>query len=893
MEEQSPSSNPSSKFPGVLRPHRKPLLKSETYFSLVRILSLCDDHPHLWQLAPKLPPQEKNPDSNISKVGRGDRVELGSVHGDTLTEKSQAHDQILACLISESGGVGETKAAIEDQGFSKTKLAAVHEIESIMGLDEDEDLLMQDGSFIHKVMELDHVMKMDNTLSVDDYQSDGIVVRKEGCVDIQPVNAEGRLVSEQQVQEEGHPHDVSDPLGLLSGEGGTFGALAASYQNGAKLKKIDLDKPICDSSTMVSPNCVVVNGEVEEGGIDGELVAGERLSILHSEHAGVLQGEKVDEKQLANEAIPGMLNEKKVDEKQLASDSIAGSRRQTSTKTTTMRNQSLSREINETTKDTFCSTSLDRVQNVDLGKGTGNKHEVGKLMLPNRKTVVYDDLLFDEGPKMWENEDLCSDKGPKNKSKIAERKKNGRGREVGEVKCKHLKMSVAKSDVRPAEPFPSSLALPLGTSSQDLTGSQGAASQEKDASPSKNKKRGPPSDSQKLKRKQNKRKKRAEKNKELGVKRLKLQPFVKQKPVEICRHYMLGKCWESEKCKFSHDAIPLTKSEPCKFFVRGACMKGDDCLRDHELSKYPCDNFKSTGYCSRGQKCLFSHKLLPNGDVSTASSVNPNSSVLTRTVDSKKKLDMVAHLHQSGGTATVPTVVFSTKIEEAPGKTVFNEPVIVPTFKLSLGGSSHTDQPSPGTIGDLNSALKVTPQAVRPKGINFLSFGKSPLEFSAAKKSSVSPVTLDDASKAPLLNKSSLLQQNPGVKPGMNDMAQKSDHIAASGIVNPFSLGATSAVDGNRYVQCHLPSSSGHDVASTGQGSNIALDKNQSLSAVPPGLASSPFGSGQSSDHIALLQLKNVPKSTQEAVMSTMSFASKLESAMKKKQKETGFGSMS
>lgn len=38
------------------------------------------------------------------------------------------------------------------------------------------------------------------------------------------------------------------------------------------------------------------------------------------------------------------------------------------------------------------------------------------------------------------------------------------------------------------------------------------------------------------------RKKRAEKNRELGVKRLKLQPLQKPKPVAYCRHYLNGKC---------------------------------------------------------------------------------------------------------------------------------------------------------------------------------------------------------------------------------------------------------------------------------------------------------------------------------------------------------------
>jgi hypothetical protein len=38
-------------------------------------------------------------------------------------------------------------------------------------------------------------------------------------------------------------------------------------------------------------------------------------------------------------------------------------------------------------------------------------------------------------------------------------------------------------------------------------------------------------------------------------------------------------------------------------------MKGDDCPFDHQLSKYPCDNYVK-GFCSRGDACMFSHKVL-------------------------------------------------------------------------------------------------------------------------------------------------------------------------------------------------------------------------------------------------------------------------------------------
>ncbi|PWA78915.1 zinc finger, CCCH-type [Artemisia annua] len=54
-----------------------------------------------------------------------------------------------------------------------------------------------------------------------------------------------------------------------------------------------------------------------------------------------------------------------------------------------------------------------------------------------------------------------------------------------------------------------------------------------------------------------------------------------EKKISICGHYMNGKCHEGEKCKFSHNTIPLTKSKPWCHFARYACMKGDYCPYDH------------------------------------------------------------------------------------------------------------------------------------------------------------------------------------------------------------------------------------------------------------------------------------------------------------------------
>uniref|UniRef100_A0A7N0TVY1 C3H1-type domain-containing protein n=2 Tax=Kalanchoe fedtschenkoi TaxID=63787 RepID=A0A7N0TVY1_KALFE len=122
----------------------------------------------------------------------------------------------------------------------------------------------------------------------------------------------------------------------------------------------------------------------------------------------------------------------------------------------------------------------------------------------------------------------------------------------------------------------------------------------------KEKKRG---GSSKEKRKLQKRKKRKEIDKKLGVKRMKLPPALMPKAVKVCQHFLKGRCLKGDKCTFSHDATPLTKSEACVHFARNNCLKGDACPYDHQLGKYPCNNYASQGFCNRGNGCLFSHEI--------------------------------------------------------------------------------------------------------------------------------------------------------------------------------------------------------------------------------------------------------------------------------------------
>ncbi|KAH9298126.1 hypothetical protein KI387_029808, partial [Taxus chinensis] len=128
-------------------------------------------------------------------------------------------------------------------------------------------------------------------------------------------------------------------------------------------------------------------------------------------------------------------------------------------------------------------------------------------------------------------------------------------------------------------------------------------------------KRGPLTAERKLKKKIVKMKKKALKDKQLGIKRLNLAPVTKPKPVILCKFYMKGRCAQGQECPFSHDAVPITKSEICKYYLNHHCLKGDECPFSHDLSTFPCKFYHTKGGCLDGDACRFSHKPITERDL--------------------------------------------------------------------------------------------------------------------------------------------------------------------------------------------------------------------------------------------------------------------------------------
>ncbi|XP_075308728.1 uncharacterized protein LOC142370165 isoform X2 [Odontesthes bonariensis] len=77
----------------------------------------------------------------------------------------------------------------------------------------------------------------------------------------------------------------------------------------------------------------------------------------------------------------------------------------------------------------------------------------------------------------------------------------------------------------------------------------------------------------------------------------------------ICRHFLRGRCIKANDCQLDHvqghnDLI----KDVCKFYVQGACSKGESCPYMHK--SFPCKFFHRKGKCFQGEDCKFSHEPL-------------------------------------------------------------------------------------------------------------------------------------------------------------------------------------------------------------------------------------------------------------------------------------------
>ncbi|WOL03014.1 hypothetical protein Cni_G11734 [Canna indica] len=281
-------------------------------------------------------------------------------------------------------------------------------------------------------------------------------------------------------------------------------------------------------------------------------------------------------------------------------------------------------------------------------------------------------------------------------------------------------------------------------------------------------KRGPLTEERKAKKKKAKRRKRAEKEREQGVRRLKLKPVVKPKVVKICNYYLVGRCQQGDMCKFSHDATPVTKSQPCKYFACDSCLKGDDCPFDHQLSKYPCHNIQSKGSCHRGDRCKFSHKIPPveGSSITVASNLVSSITAEKLNVDKLKSMNKEpANVSSLAKNTTSTTAFVLPKKLEGNSMRTAEEPMRIPngihfisfgnglsesmkrtTDNLLLEKHGCNEQSPQKTFADKNKNADVSSEKSLPKLQSEFSFSFSSMktfsgDYLKSRSSSSAPVT--------------------------------------------------------------------------------------------------------------------------------------------------------
>ncbi|XVF35039.1 hypothetical protein REPUB_Repub18cG0110800 [Reevesia pubescens] len=881
MEEpQEPGSGLGTPF--SFPPHRRSHLRSGTYRNLVRLVSLCYGDSPLATAPPIIPlPQTPDNGSNRGELGGDDVEEPG--------ELIVPDNREPANMVAQEGKVvdgGFEGAVFGDRGFSDTQMV-VDEIEQIMRIDEGQDLLNQNDLMVNSSMEgtgfqdgelgreqmlmteLENIMKGNedcdkssncSTASSDQNQGDnyvGVLMNNQEDHNERPlvVMEESGTVGQAQVDMEGVNQKIIEAFGCSSNGSLTVEVSKSSekVEEQSSLlmtnalhekieiqqKEMELEKLVCSNDKIPCPSQIVEDGEVEEGEIFGDF-------------------------QLFNESVDILLDNAVVSEKKIEEKQVSGG----------------------TFDDKHLHCNEESAANNKDSEFTSFNTYVAQIA----NTLTEGEL---EGSK---RDQMVSELGRMHR-------KEGGG--------KILKQSGSIKQV--------------------------IKSKEKNDAGVCNKKRQSPSPADKKeKKKKNKRKKRAEKNRQLGVKRLKLQTVLKPKPVTYCRHYLKGRCHEGEKCKFSHDTVPLTKSQPCSHFARHSCMKGDDCPFDHQLSRYPCSNYVTKGFCCRGDDCLFSHKMSPEGDVASLSNARELQLKPSLQGDSDMRLNISRASHKSVAAPSCSARAFSQKskiqiVAETPTKTpdpackgvnslfvskssmgessklnqgssaqkmyesgrlgvqsnqstlVVNSPFASKPFltessKFSRGSSSQkmnasgrlgiqANESESGTIQNVNDSPNRKPDVI-PRGINFLSFGK--------------PSLVDSTSKVSLaLNRADEYKQHPSENEG--DRGKYSNQTTQS----------TSSKDQKRTLQAQLPLginlhslgkpgnpgsnvqtslASGSDNVNNGslQKSSYATDTQHNSSAISYKLPVSPQTSGQSSERFAH---KNTPNSTQKALISTLAVA--------------------
>ncbi|KAM7519646.1 hypothetical protein LguiB_018608 [Lonicera macranthoides] len=717
-------------------PHRRRPLKSKTFCTFVQILSHCSNHSRAVEAVPEEPKLDNRRSELVQVIGRDELVGHNHIESENL-------------LVGKELLVDETREVVGRTDNCSTELA------QIAGHDESVD---------------DNPMESENLL-VDDNR------------EIMGSQVEGLSNSQMEI-------DGLDHMNLVEGN------KELAHDNNIKF-----DNPLAGKDHYGSNDVELIDNQEDQfkfpeldmeefGPLDGDMIAGTsksnedkgKKSPLVEIDEGEIQSKEKELEKLLSSSHRSSADEKEIEEGEIEGD--AGG-------------------VYGDLMDFLLEddTSLEE-QRVKMG-------QISQGIVIDKEELTADELQrgyeekIDNVSKSTEDELRESNINMvESKSKTARNKKPA---------------SQAKESNGPENSL-ENLALPSGflgrnetenkvtAFTQEDTGTKskkrrrdpqtaGKKEKEKDAgTKSKKSRRDPQTAGKKEKEKRKYRIRRAEENRKAGVKRMTIPPRVpKPKKVEICRHHLYGRCNEGEKCKFSHDAVPLTKSVPCNHFARNSCMKGDKCQYDHQLSKYPCNNYLTKGSCSRGAACMFSHeKMEVKESGPTASHVlkpelksvsSPSNSIPKQQLNSND----TSHRNPNAKSSSVgisPCKSSKQNAAPAPKGISFRS-----NGYLSRGNQAVDNVAKTGnqTVHSASSDLvqksdevpKTTP-AVARQGINFLSFGKPPSN-DLTKNPSIFPFNRDQG-----MGKTLPVVAPQGIKTPSSDKSQSDSFPTDKKQANPI-----------------------------------------------------------------------------------------------------------
>ncbi|KAF5481828.1 hypothetical protein F2P56_002448 [Juglans regia] len=906
-------------------------LKSDTYTTLVRILSHCYENSQLPSAAQVLHP-ELNSDYGSDELEQATGKEV--CESSELVGPSRMEPQKLATQKETESDESSEVIGVQDRGFSDAQHVGIDEMERIMAIEENEDLSkcmdmtfvesadgigLQDRRFCPEKFlrdELEHILTANkepvngNNINPPTASSD----KNQGSSDnaiVMNTKAEHIACQDILMERDENEQKNTDAYDLLLDKnviGEVLESIESGKDKGLSLKTnsfdikyemqqmdIEMEKSVSSSHAMNFHTPITKNTEIEKGiyssqniseafdlSLDKDMIDEPpkrsenmdeessflKTDVVQSENETPRAQTQLEKSVHSSNSLnsPNMAEDVDVEEGEISGDCGTDDK-----------------SLDKFTEDAIVSgeNSVDGVQvsldvfdkkefhhnelngakgkaieftsfNVDTVDNANNSREVEPEECNGNKMTLRPEMSFHQKPmeaKIADMHDILLEDG-KN------RKKGG-----------------AEEGGSPPPACPSNLESLAQISPKNTTDSHRITStEEQHANSCKKKKRGPLSKEKKEKKKLKERKRRAEKNRELGVKRLKLYPVSKPKTVTYCRHYLKGRCHQGDKCQFSHDTVPLTKSTPCSYFARHSCMKGDDCPFDHQLSNYPCDNYVK-GFCSRGDACMFSHKI-PTKEDSTAPSnycepeLKAPSSLAKKNI--KKQLNIMGSSVQndvfSNSTGAHPPTNVKTLVKPsavAPKRisrllTAEKSPVV--NFSMLTQGSFSPSSNGRAKVGNLAiSSASDTFQKMAeipnrtslsgvPKGINFLSFGKAPLDDSVGKNMASMHSNGDSASKLTLLDSLNLPKQ---------DSTGQRKAISPSGCDTVIDR---AVIEGQ-----------------------AACSKYPNSNSISSRLLASVIASSQSSDTLASVNYKDAPNSARKALSLTQ-FAAKYGSKMKMNQ---------